>query len=193
MFIFWSLARVKACVKAISSACFEDVWAGNVTNWMRRGKITLSDCTWIIVYPAPNESCFWALPSMNQDGTVGLVRGWSVICSKGLSVISNVWTQSWDSCSASGSGVGSKLAGLKGLQGIKERDGSRRCGGSVVKRVRERKAWWENKCLKEWGEHTFRGAFQVSFWASDIKRVIVAKAWRQGGHLSTMRSSCLDM
>ena len=176
MFIFWSLARVKACVRAISSACCEDVWAGSVADLMRQGGITLSHCPWTIAYPAPNGACFWALPSMNQYGTLGSLRGWSVICSKGLSVISKVWTQSWDRCSASGSGVGSKLAGLRGLQGIKERDGSRRCVWRICSRAggRERKARWESKSLKEWGEHTFIGAFWVSFGASDIKRVAAA-------------------
>ena len=28
MFIFWSLARVKACVRVISSAYCEDMWVG---------------------------------------------------------------------------------------------------------------------------------------------------------------------
>ena len=194
MFIFWSLARVKACVKAISSAYCEDVWAGNVADLMRREGITLLGCPWTIVYPAPNGACFWALPSMNQDGTLGSVRGWSVKCSKRLSVISKVWTQSWDRCSASGSGVRSKLAGLRGLQGIKERDGLRSCAWRICSRAggTERKARWESKSLKEWSEHTFRGAFGVSFWASGIKRVVAAKAWRQGGHPSVTRSSCLD-
>ena len=194
MFIFWSFARVKACVRAISSAYCEDVWAGSVVDLMRQGGIILSGCPWTIVYPAPNGACFWALPSMNQDGTLGSLRGWSVIRSKGLSVISKVWTQSWDRCSASGSGVGSKLAGLRGLQGIKERDGSKRCVWRICNWAggRERKAQLESKSLKEWGEHTFRGAFRVSFWASGIKRVVAAKAWRQGGHPSVTGSSYLD-
>ena len=151
MFIFWSLARVKACVKAISSAYCEDVWAGNVADLMRREGITLLGSPWTIVYPAPNGACFWALPSMNQDGTLGSVRGWSVICSNGLSVISKVWIQSWDRCSASGSGVGSKLAGLRGLQSMKERDVSRRYVWRICSQAgdRERKAQWESKSLKE--------------------------------------------
>ena len=195
MFIFWSLARVKACVRAISSACCEDVWAGSVADLMRQGGIPLSVRPWTIAYPAPNGAYVWALPSMNQySGTLGPVRGWPVIYSKGLSIISKVWTQSWNRCSAFGSGVGSKLAGLRGLQGIKERDGSRRCVWRICSRAvgRERKAWWESKSLKEWGEHTFRGAFRVSFWASGIKRVVAAKAWRQGGHPSVTGSSYLD-
>ena len=55
---------------------------------MRRGGITLSGCPWTIVYPALNGACFWALSSVNQDRTMGSVRGRSVICSNGLSVIS---------------------------------------------------------------------------------------------------------
>ena len=176
MFVFWSLARVKACVRAISSACCEDVWAGSVAHLMRRGGITLSGCPWTIVYSAPNGACFGALSSVNQDGNLGSVRGWSFICLKGLSIMSKVWTQSWNRCFVFGSGVGSKLAGLRGLQGIRERDGSRRCVWRICSWAggRERKAWWESKSLKEWGEHTFRGAFWVSFWASGIKRVIAA-------------------
>ena len=194
MFIFWSLARVKGCVRAISSACCEDVWAGSVADLMRRGGITLSGCPWTIAYLAPNGACFWALQPMNQDGTVGLVRGWSVLCSNRLSVISKVWTQSWDRCFASGSGVGSKRAGLRGLQGMKERDGSRTSVWRICSRAggRERKAQWESKSLKGWGEHIFRRAFRVSCWASGIKRVIAAMAWRQGGYPSVKRSSCLD-
>ena len=46
--------------------------------------------------------------------------------------------------------------------------------------------------LKAWGKCIFREAFQVSYWASGIKRVVAAKAWRQGSHLSMMRWSCLD-
>ena len=127
--------------------------------------ITLSGCPWTRAYPAPNGACFWAVSSMNQDGTLGSVRGWSVICSKGLNVISKVWTQSWDRCSVSGCGVGSKLAGLRGLQGMKERDRSSRCVWRIYSWAggRERKARWESKSLKEWGEHTFIGAFCVSF------------------------------
>ena len=151
MFTFWSLARVKACVRAISSVCCEDVWAGNVADMMRRGKINLSGCPWTLVYPAPNGACLCALPSMNQDGTVGSVMGWSIICSKGLSDISKVRTQSWDRCSASGSGVGYKVAGLRGLQGVKERDGLRRYAWRICSRAggKERKAPWESKSLKE--------------------------------------------
>ena len=180
MFTFWSLARVKACVRAISSACCEDVWAGSVADLMRQGGIPLPGRPWTTAYPAPNGAYVWALPSVNQDGTLGSVRGWSVICSKGLSVISKIWTQSWDRYSASGSGVGSKLAGLRGLQGIKERDGSRKCVWKIYSWAggRERKAWWESKSLKEWGEHAGRGAFRVSFWAPGIKRVVEAKVWR---------------
>ena len=194
MFIFWSLARAKAGVRAISSACCKDVWVVSVTDLMRWRGIALSGCPWTIVYSAPNGACFWALSSMNQDGTLGSVRGWSVLCLKGLGVISKVWTQSWNRCFDFGSGVGSKLAGLRGLQGVKERGGSRRCAWKICSRAgdRERKAPWERKSLKEWGECTFKGAFWVSFGASGIKRVVAAKAWRRGGHLSMTRSSCLD-
>ena len=192
--MFWSLARAMPCARAIISGCCEDVWAGSVVDLMRRGGKTLWGCPWTIVYPAPNGTYFWALLFVNQDGAVESVRGRSVICSKGFSVMSKVWTQSWDRCSASESSVGSTLAGLRGLQGIKERDGSRRCTWRICSQTgsRERKAWRESESLKEWGEHTFRGAFQVSFWASGIKRVVAAKAWRQGGHPNVMRSSCLD-
>ena len=184
MFMFWSLARVKYCVSLLGGCVsWECGWLDEV-----RG-ITLSGCPWTIAYPAPNRACFWALPSVNHDGTLGSERGWSVICSKGLSVISKVWTQSWDRCSVSGSGVGSKLTGLRCLQGIKERDGLRRiCSW----RGREWKAQWQSKSLKEWAKHTFTGAFWVSFGASGIKRVVAAKAWGQGGHPSVMRLSCLD-
>ena len=186
MFIFWSLARVKACVRAISSACCEDVWVGSVADLMRLAGITLSGCPWTIVYRAPNGACFGAVPSMNYDGTLESVRGWSVICSKGLSVTSKVWTQSWNRCSASGSGVGSKLAGLRGLQGIKERDGPRRCGwGFVIEqgaekgKPDERVNLWRNEVsihLEEhfglvFGLHVLRGWLQlrpedkVAIWA----------------------------
>ena len=177
MFTFCSLARVKAWVRAISSACCEDMWAGSVADLMRWGGITLSGCPWTLAYPSPNGACFWPLPSMNQDVTVGSAKGWSVICLKGFSDISKVWTQSWDRCSASGPGVGTKLAGFRCLQGVKERNGSRRCAWRTSSQPwgRERKARWESKSLKEWGEHTFRGAFWVSFWASDIKNIQILR------------------
>ena len=50
MFIFWSLARVKACVRVISSASCEDVWVGNVADLMRWGGITLLGCPWTIAF-----------------------------------------------------------------------------------------------------------------------------------------------
>ena len=117
MFTFWSLTRVKACVRVVSSACSEDVsWE---CGWFDEARgITLSGCSWTIVYPAPNGASFWELPSMNQDGTAGSVIGWLVICSKGLGDISKFWTQSWDRCSASGSGVGNKLTGLRGFTSV---------------------------------------------------------------------------
>ena len=94
-------------------------------------------------------------------------RGWLVIHSKGLSVIFKVWTQSWDRCSASGSGVGSKLAGLRGLQGIKERDGSRRCvwricsqAGERERKPNERVNLWRNEVSIHLEEH-FRLVFGI--------------------------------
>ena len=184
MFIFWSLARVKSCVRAISLACCKDVWAGSVADLMRWVGMALSGCPWTIAYPAPSGACFWAVASMNQDGTVGSVRGWLVICSMGLSVVSKSEHSHEIGVLLLGAGVGSNLAGLRGLQGIKEKDGLRRCAWRICSQAggRERKARWESKSLKERGEHTFRGAFWVTFGASGIKRVVAAKAWRQGGH-----------
>ena len=153
MFIFLFLARVKACVRINQ---FSLLW-GCVSwdcGWLDEARgVTFLGCPWTIVYRAPKGACFWAVSSVNHDGTLGSIRGWSVICSKGLNVIPKVWTQSWNGCfvSGSGSGVGSKLAGLRGLQGIKERDGSRRCVWRICSRAgdTERKAWWESKFLKE--------------------------------------------
>ena len=42
---------------------------------MRQGGIPLSGRLWTIVYLAPNGAYVWALPSVNQDGTLGSVRG----------------------------------------------------------------------------------------------------------------------
>ena len=160
MLIFWSLARVKACVRAINSACCGDVWVGSVADLMRQGGITLSHCPWTRAYPAPNGACFWAVSSMNQDGTLGSVRSWSVICSKGLSVISKVWTQSWDRCGVSGSGVGTKLVGLRVYEAWKKGMGRGGVhGGSVVKqgvekgKSNERVNLWRNEVSIHLEEH----------------------------------------
>ena len=66
------------------------------------------------------------------------------------------------------------------------------CGRSIVEQGAEKGKPDERKSLKERGEHTFRGAFLVSFWASGIERVVEAKVWRQGGHPNMTRSICLD-
>ena len=66
------------------------------------------------------------------------------------------------------------------------------CGGFVVEQGAEKGKPNESKSLKGRGELTFKGVFRVSFGASGIKKVVAAKAWRQGGHPSMMRSSYLN-
>ena len=135
------LARVKALVRAVSSACWEVVWGG-------RGEASVLwvpwlwwRSPWMMAHPAAKGGDFWELPSINQCGVSGSRMGWSVKCWKGFWVRSTVRPQL---CRRGPvvEDVGNKLAGLRGEHGENESWESRRkaCRTCTLDGGRERKA-----------------------------------------------------